>query len=97
MVKPYDAELWRLRGELLLKRDRTAEAEQCFQGAIEISRQQSAKSLELRTATSLARLWQTQGKQKEAKQVLADVYGWFTEGFDSADLKEAASLLEDLS
>ena len=97
MVKPYDAELWRLKGELLRLQDKMIEAEQCFQKAIEISRQQSAKSLELRTATSLARLWQTQGRQKEAKQVLADVYGWFTEGFDTADLKEAASLLEDLS
>jgi adenylate cyclase len=93
----YDAELWRLKGELLKMQNKTAEAEACFQKSIAISRQQAAKSLELRAATSLARLWQTQGKQKEAKQVLGDVYAWFTEGFDTADLREAASLLDELS
>jgi len=93
----YDAELWRLKGELVKLQDKTEEAEQCFQKAIAISRQQAAKSLELRAATSLARLWQTQGKPKEAKQVLGDVYAWFTEGFDTADLRDAASLLDELS
>jgi predicted ATPase len=75
----------------------TAEAEDCFQNAIKISRQQAAKSLELRASMSLARLWQEQGKGKEARQTLADAYAWFTEGFETADLKEAASLLKKLS
>ena len=93
----YDAELWRLKGELLLPQDKTAEAEQCFQRAIEISRQQSAKSLELRASTSLARLWKTHGKRKEAQQLLAEIHSWFTEGFETADLQKAASLLDQLS
>ncbi len=93
----YDTELWRLRGELFKMQDKTAEAECCFQKAIEIARQQSAKSLELRSATSLARLWEQQRKRTEARQVLGEIYGWFTEGFDTADLKEAASLLGELS
>jgi predicted ATPase len=61
-----------------------------------VSREQQAKSFELRTATSLARLWQSQGKRKAAYDLLAPVYGWFTEGFDTADLKEAKALLEEL-
>ena len=89
----YDAELWRLKGELVKMQDKTAEAEGCFQKAIKIARQQAAKSLELRASTSLARLWQGQGKHKEAQQMLGGVYSWFTEGFDTADLKEAAYLL----
>ena len=93
----YDAELWRLKGELLKMQDKTAEAESCFHKAIEIARQQAAKSLELRASTSLARLWQKQGKRKEAQQLLGDIYAWFTEGFDTADLREAASLLEEIS
>jgi predicted ATPase len=93
----YDAELWRLKGELLKRQKKTAEAESCFQKAIQISRQQEAKSLELRACTSLARLWHKQGKRKEARRLLAEMYAWFTEGFDTADLKEAASLLEELS
>lgn len=93
----YDAELWRLKGELLKMQDKTEEAECCFQKAIEIARQQAAKSLELRAATSLARLWQTQGRRKEAQQLLGEIYGWFTEGSDTADLKEAVSLLNELS
>jgi adenylate cyclase len=76
---------------------RTSEVECCYQKAIEIARQQAAKSLELRACTSLARLWQKQGKKKEAQQVLGEVYAWFTEGFDTVDLKEAASLLGELS
>ena len=72
------------------------EAEECFLKAIEISRKQSAKSLELRATMSLARLWKTQGKRAEAHAMLAEIYGWFTEGFDTADLKDAKSLLEEL-
>lgn len=93
----YDAELWRLKGELVKKLGKTAEAEDCFQKAIEIARQQAAKSLELRAATSLARLWQKQGKPKAAQKLLGDIYAWFTEGFDTADLTEAKSLLDELS
>ncbi len=74
-----------------------SEAEECFLKAIEIARRQSAKSLELRAVMSLARLWQQQGKTEEAQQMLAEIYGWFTEGFDTADLKEAKALLEELA
>ncbi len=73
-----------------------AEAEACFLKAIEIARRQSAKSLELRAVMSLARLWQQRGKQTHARRMLAEIYGWFTEGFDTADLKEAKALLEEL-
>ena len=93
----YNAELWRLKGELLNVQENTAEAECCFLRAIEIARQQAAKSLELRASTSLARLWQRQGKRNEARQVLSKTYAWFIEGFETADLKEAASLLEEVS
>ena len=72
------------------------EAEACFQKAIEIARKQQAKSWELRAVMSLARLWQQQGKKEEARKMLAEVYGWFTEGFDTADLKDARVLLEEL-
>jgi len=74
-----------------------AEAEACFLTAIEIARKQRAKSLELRAATSLARLWYGQGKQAEARQLLAEVYGWFTEGFETTDLQAAKALLDTLS
>jgi len=74
--------------------DHQTEAETCFQQAISIARSQQAKSWELRAATSLARLWQQQGKRDEARQVLAAVYDWFTEGFDTADLKDAKALLD---
>jgi len=95
----YEAALYRLKGELLLQRssDNHTEAETCFQHAISIAQSQQAKSWELRAATSLARLWQQQGKRDEARQVLGDVYGWFTEGFDTADLQEAKALLESLT
>ena len=73
-----------------------ADAEACFLKAIEIARRQQAKSLELRATTSLARLWQQQGKQKEAHRMLSEVYGWFTEGFDTKDLQEAKALSEEL-
>ena len=73
------------------------EAEACFLKAIEIAQRQQAKSWELRAATSLARLWQQQGKQKEAHELLAEIYGWFTEGFDTKDLQEAKALLDELA
>ena len=95
----YEPELYRLKGELLLQQssDNQAEAETCFHHALEIARNQQAKSFELRAATSLARLWQQQGKRQEAHDLLAPVYHWFTEGFDTADLQEAKALLEALA
>jgi len=126
-VYQWAAELYRLKGELVLqsriqvlesqeenkeskgKRQKSkipttqhlppstqVEAEECFHKAIEIARRQEAKSLELRAVMSLSRLWQQQGKQKEAHQMLADVYGWFTEGFGTKDLQEAKTLLREL-
>jgi predicted ATPase len=94
----YEAELHRLKGELLLQQaiPDASQAETCFQQALDIVRRQQAKSLELRAATSLARLWQSQGKRQDAYDLLAPVYGWFTEGFDTADLQEAESLLDAL-
>ncbi|MBI4639199.1 MAG: hypothetical protein HY731_00790 [Candidatus Tectomicrobia bacterium] len=71
--------------------------EACFQQALDIARRQQAKSLELRAAVSMSRLWQSQGKKAEARKLLAEVYGWFTEGFETADLKEARALLEEIS
>ena len=93
-----EPELYRLKGVLLLQQnaDNQIKAENCFHHALEIARTQQAKSFELRTATSLARLWHSQGKHDEARQVLGDVYNWFTEGFDTADLKDAKALLEVL-
>ena len=87
-----------MKGELLLAQSahQTAEAEACFHQALDVARRQQAKSLELRAAMSLARLWQHQGKRDEAHQLLAEVYGWFTEGFDTADLQEAKALLAEL-
>jgi predicted ATPase len=94
----YEPELYRLKGALLLQQssDHQAEAERCFHHALDIARNQQAKSLELRAATSRARLWQRQGKRDEARQVLGDVYGWFTEGFDTADLQDVKALLDEL-
>jgi predicted ATPase len=92
------AEAHRLQGELLLRQaipDAT-QAEACFQQALTVARRQQAKSWELRAASSLARLWQQQGKRTEARELLAPIYGWFTEGFDTADLQEAKALLEEL-
>jgi predicted ATPase len=88
-----------LRGELLLRqgpRPTWEEAEACFQQARAIARQQQAQSWELRAAMSLARLWQQQGKRAEVRDLLAPIYGWFTEGFDTTDLQEAKGLLEEL-
>ncbi len=120
----YEAELYRLKGELLLRQavavdlhptstailimaesdegatgrsPRLIEVEACFQQALAIARRQQAKSLELRAALSLSRLWQQQGKRAEAYELLAPIYGWFTEGFDTADLQEAKGLLEELA
>jgi predicted ATPase len=94
----YEAELYRIKGELLLNQTtpNAEETERCFREAIEVARRQQAKSLELRAAMSLSRLRQNQGKKEEARQMLAEIYGWFTEGFDTADLKEAKALLEGL-
>jgi predicted ATPase len=95
---PLEAELWRLRGEALLAGTGTAsEAETAIEKGIDVARQQNAKSWELRGATSLARLWAGQGRRSEARDLLAPVYTWFTEGFDTADLKEAETLLDKLT
>jgi predicted ATPase len=95
----WEAELYRLKGELILaaSAEDSAEAEAYFQHAIDIARRQQAKSLELRAAMSLSRLWQQQGKSDAARGLLAPVYGWFTEGFETADLQEAKELREVLS
>ena len=95
----WEAELHRLKGQLLLENDaaKEAEAEACFRSAIEIAQSQAAKSWELRAATSLARLWRDQGNPDEARDLLAEVYGWFTEGFDTLDLVAAKALLDELS
>jgi predicted ATPase len=94
----WEAEIYRLQGVLLLRQPETsqAEAEACFQRALDVARRQEAKSLELRAAMSLSRLWQQQGKQAAARALLAPIYDWFTEGFDTADLQEARALLVEL-
>ncbi len=93
----YEAELHRLMGELMLTTGDDSEADTSFHRAVEVARRQQAKSLELRATVSLGRLWQAQGRREEAHQLLAEVYGWFTEGFDTPDLQEAKALLEELS
>jgi predicted ATPase len=92
------AELHRLKGEFLVASSAAApaEVESCFRQALTVSRNQQAKTLELRAAVSLSRFWQRQGKRDPARHLLAEVYDWFTEGFDTADLKEAKALLEKL-
>ena len=92
------AELSRIKGALLLQQavPDVGQAEACFQQALAVARRQQARSLELRAAVSLARLWQQQGRRAEAYALLAPVYGWFTEGFDTADLQEAKALLAEL-
>ena len=96
----YEAELYRLKGECLLRQvanpSSSQEAEACFQQALTVARRQEAKSLELRAAMSLSHLWQRQGKRAEAYDLLVPIYGWFTEGFDTADLQEAKTLLDEL-
>jgi predicted ATPase len=95
----WEAELYRLKGEMMLEHhgEHHMEAEACFWQAVDTARRQQAKSLELRAAMSLSRLWQQEGKQAEARELLAPIYGWFTEGFDTADLREAKALLDELS
>jgi class 3 adenylate cyclase/tetratricopeptide (TPR) repeat protein len=97
--RAWEAELLRLRGDVLLLAhpDETAVAETCYRDAIAIAQRQQARSLQLRAAASLARLFLQHGRHEEGRQVLAPVYGWFTEGFDTADLKEAKALLEELT
>ncbi len=95
----WEAEVCRRKGEVLLARSagHDAEAETCFRQALDVARQQQAKSWELRATMSLSRLWQQQGKRQEAYNLLAPIYHWFTEGFDTADLQDARALLAELS
>jgi len=101
--RSWETELYRLKGQLTLQskvsktKSQVEEAEECFPKAIEIARQQQAKSLELRSVMSLACLWQQQSKKDESRQMLAAIYGCFTEGFDTKDLQEAKTLLEVLA
>ncbi len=99
--RALEAELYRLKGELLVHAEGGVQhaaltAEACFQQALAVARRQQAKSFELRAALSLSRLWQQQGKRQEAHDLLAPIYHWFTEGFDTADLREAKALLDEL-
>jgi predicted ATPase len=100
--RTHEAELYRLKGELLIMQAEgnttlLSEAESCFHQAIEIARAQSAKSFELRAVMSLSHLYEKQDKKEEARQILSETYGWFTEGFNTADLKAAKMLLEGVS
>ena len=96
--KWYEAEVHRIAGEIALMSPEqdAAKAEACFERALAVARAQQAKSFELRAAMSMARLWRDQGKRDEARELLAPVYGWFTEGFDTLDLKQAKALLDEL-
>ena len=95
----WEAEIYRLRGVLLLKHPMTPqeEAEAWLRRALDVAHRQEAKSLELRAAMSLSRLWQQQGRRDEARELFAPIYTWFTEGFDTADLQEAKGLLDTLA
>jgi len=96
----YEAELYRTRGELLLKQAAgvtPGEAEACFRQALDVAHKQDSKSLQLRAVMSLSRLYQQQGRQAEARPLLAEIYAWFTEGFDTPDLQDAKALLEELN
>jgi predicted ATPase len=97
----WEAEIYRLRGALLLQHSKTSctdhPAEASFHRALEVARRQQARSLELRATTSLARLWRDQGKVAEARDLLAPIHGWFTEGFETPDLKEARGVLDQLT
>jgi|SRR6516162_9372979 predicted ATPase len=98
-TKWYEAEVHRIAGEIgrmSPERD-AAKAEACFERALAVARAQQAKSFELRAAMSMARLLRDKGKRDEARQLLASVYGWFTEGFDTLDLKQAKALLDELA
>ena len=92
----WEAEVYRLQGALLLQLPLPAvgQAEGCFQQALDVARRQQAKALELRAALSLSRLWQQRGKRTQAQRLLNEVYGWFTEGFDTLDLQEPRALLD---
>jgi predicted ATPase len=92
-----EAEVNRIAGEIALKSTEPEQAAAYFHRALAVARQQQAKSWELRAAMSMARVWRDQGKRDEARDLLAPVYGWFTEGFDTRDLKEAKKLLDELA
>jgi len=92
----FAPEIRRIRGEVLLRRGERDEAERCLREAIAIARRRSERSLELRATTSLARLLDAQGRRDEGRRLLADIYGWFTEGFQTADLRAAHALLDEL-
>jgi predicted ATPase len=98
-IRAFEAEIHRLKGELLLRQNdsNAVEAQSCYERAIEIARRQNGKSLELRATMSFARLLDKQGRRAEARTMLAEIYGWFTEGFDTADLKDAKALLDELN
>jgi predicted ATPase len=95
----YEAEVNRIAGEVTLQSplSDTSHSEKFFERALAVAREQQAKSWELRSAMSLARLWRSQGKPRQARELLAPVYGWFTEGFDTRDLREARTLLDALA
>ncbi len=97
--KWFEADIHRIAGEIALMSPEAdaAKAQEYFERALAVARQQQAKSWELRAAMSMARLWRDQGKPQQARELLAPVYGWFTEGFDTRDLKEAKALLEELA
>jgi adenylate cyclase len=95
--RTWDAELHRLKGIALLGQNKREESQSAFEESLRIAQRQHARAYELRAATSLARLWGEQGKVSEAHELLAPVYGWFTEGFDTCDLREAKALLEELA
>ena len=95
--RQWEAELKRLEGIALSGLNSLEEAQNAFAVALRIARKQQARAFELRAAMSLARLWRDQGKRDEARELLAPVYGWFTEGFDTLDLKEAKALLDELA
>ena len=92
----FEAEVHRLRGELLLSAADQHGAEACYQRALAVARGQSARLFELRSASSLARLWRDQGRHDQARELLAPIFNWFTEGFDTADLVEAKTLMAEL-
>jgi hypothetical protein len=92
-----ESETRRIRGHLLLRRDDRDDGEQQFRQAIDMARHRSQRMLELRATVSLARLWQQTGQRSEACRILGEIYGWFTEGFDTTDLRAAKALLDELS
>jgi len=95
--RTWDAELHRLKGIALLGQNKREESQSAFEESLRIARRQQVRAYELRAATSLARLWGEDGKRREARDLLAPVYGWFTEGFDTPDLREAKALLDGLA